>query len=153
MFGKAKDKAREKGEQLKEKGEQLKEKGEAFSADKVQRFFEEFNQTLPILEEAGYRLVDLDIALGVPPKFAPCFQLIRVVSEDERAQRLEALADKKRARMMLSTLYKTSALQAKLDPGQLEPLGIVMELGLTPVTRIRYVDKRRADVVGAAAKA
>lgn len=152
MFGGLKDKAREKGEAIKGWGEDLKLKTSEFGMDKVQAFLEEFNATLPLLEAAGYRLVDLDIAMGLPPRFAPCFQLTRVVSEDEQAQHLAGLADKKRAHMMLSTLYKTSALQAKLDPGALEPLGIVMEIGATPVTRIRYVDRRRADVVGTAAK-
>lgn len=152
MFGGLKDKAKEKGAAAKEKAEELKIKATDFGMDKVERFFEEFNAVLPRLEAAGYRLVDLDISLGVPPKFAPCFQLARVVSEEEQAEHLAGLADNKRGHMMLSTLYKTSALQAKLDPGRLEPLGIVMEIGLTPVTRIRYVDQRRAEVVGAAAK-
>lgn len=48
--------------------------------------------------------------------------------------------------MMLSTLYKTSAMQAKLAIGELHALGIVMELGAMPVTRIRYVDRTRAEL-------
>ncbi len=148
-FGDLREKAREKGEVLKERGEALKEKGGEFGMDKVQRFLDEFNTTLPLLEAAGYRLVDLDIALGMPPRFAPCFQLTREVPEAEQAEHLAGLAEHKRAHMMLSTLYKTSALQAKLSVGALHAMGIVMELGAMPVTRIRYVDEKRAALTGA----
>jgi len=148
-FDRLKDKAKQKSAELKEKGEELKAQASDFGMDKVERFLEEFNTTLPLIEEAGYRLVDLDIALGVPPKFAPCFQLTRVVSEEEQAANLAGIADKKRAHMMLSTLYKTSNLQGKLNVGALHAYGIVLEIGAMPVTRIKFVDTRRADLVGA----
>lgn len=147
-FGDLGGKVREKGEALREQGEALKEKATEFGMDKVQRFLDEFNATLPRLEAAGYRLVDLDIALGMPPKFAPCFQLTREVSEAEQAEHLAGLAEYKRAHMMLSTLYKTSAMQAKLAIGDLHALGIVLEIGAMPVTRIRFVDQKRAELTG-----
>ncbi|MCA9537740.1 MAG: hypothetical protein KC620_02555 [Myxococcales bacterium] len=135
-------------DKAKKKASDLKEMGTEFGMDKVQKFLDEFNSALALIEAGGYRLIDLDIALGMPPMFAPCFQLIRDVSDEEQAANLARVADNKRAHMMLSTLYKTSKLQASLNIGDLHAMGIVLEIGAMPVTRIRYVDTRRAELTG-----
>lgn len=143
------EKARQKRSRAKEKGAALIEKGVDGALDAAQRFIDEFNAMQPRFEAAGYTLVDLEMKVGVPPVFAPCFRRTRPYDPEERAAHLEAMDDRKLGKLVLTTLFDTSALQARLNMGDLHVYGIVIELGAQlPAARVRYIDGAKAELLG-----
>lgn len=146
---KMREKAKQRRSDVKEKGQALVQKGAEGALDAAQRFVDEFNAILPRFQAAGYALVDLEVKIGVPPVFAPCFRRTRPYDPDERAAHLDALSDRKLGKLMLKTLFDTSAMQAKMSLGALYEYGIVVEVGIqAPTARVRYIDRPKAELLG-----
>ena len=54
-----------------EKLSSVLDESQDIASEKIFALIEDFNQSLPILSKAGYELEELELELGIPPRFTP----------------------------------------------------------------------------------
>jgi len=107
------------------------------SADKIKGFVEEFNRSLPVIEQAGFKLRTFEIRFGIPPKLIPHFDQVEFLSVEDKENLMASIQDKRYTRILLTTLFKSSEMQQALQIGDL-PAGVI-QIELTTVPNIILV--------------
>jgi hypothetical protein len=143
-FTKFTNKLREGADKLQQKSEELlakvdipslQEAGQKAATDTV----EEFNQSMPLIPEAGYRLSELEIELGLPPKAKAHFELIETISVEKQGVVLEkAKALGRMSELLFSALFKAHQLQNTIKVGNFKMKEIEVELGLIPSVSVKF---------------
>ena len=99
----------------------------------------EFNQSLPLIPEAGYRLREFEVELGLPPKAKAHFELIETISPEEQAVILvKAKALGRMSDLVFSALFKAHQLQNTIKLGNLKMKEIEIEIGIIPSVIIKF---------------
>jgi hypothetical protein len=106
--------------------------------DKVKAVVEDFLATTPKIEEAGFKITDLQIELGLIPKLIPHFQKVADVSEAEKERILNSLQDKRLMRLLVAALFKADGFQANLSMKNYQFKGIEVEITALPAVRLNY---------------
>jgi hypothetical protein len=109
------------------------------SASKVREAIDEFNATLLILREAGYKVSEVDIAIGLPPKISANVTASETVTEERIAKVLEEHRHRKLTTLVLNALYQAWRLQNAVQIVGMKPRGMSIELGLVPSVTIKFV--------------
>jgi hypothetical protein len=128
------DKAKAISGDLRESAIGLKEAG----LDKVREATDAFNAARPHLAKAGYRLVNLEIRLGIPPKLIPYFQYTET-DDASTEEAKEALRDNAIGKSLLSSLLKAKALQKSITIPALEFTTLEVELTAIPAVSLHSV--------------
>lgn len=132
------DKAKQAGSAAKnmaaEKSGALKNIG----SDKIKEIIDELNKALPYIEQAGYVLDDLEIALGIPPKLVTHFDKQKDLSESEKNRLLDQIKETKLTHMLVSSLFKADELQKGVKVGALKFQEIEIEIGLIPAVILHF---------------
>jgi hypothetical protein len=117
-------------DQVAQKANEVRDAGTA----RVGEMLDEFNAALPVIREAGYGLVKVEIQLGLPPKFVATFGAPVDATEERTAALLEKHGENKIAVMVLKALE----VQTRFKIAGLKPSGLEIELGLTPHVTVRF---------------
>jgi hypothetical protein len=138
------DKLREGADKLQHESEKLLAKidlpnlGEA-GQQAANETVAEFSESVPLFPEAGYRLRELEIELGLPPKAKAHFELIEVVGPDQQAAILErARALGRMSELLFTALFKANQLQNAIKLGSFKMKEIEVELGLIPSVSVKF---------------
>lgn len=98
----------------------------------------DFNESLPIIREAGYALTAVNIGIGVPPSMSAEF----AVAEDIEAAKVEALIEKYAERtftkLLMKALFEAWRLQRKIKIVGLKPKNLQVDVGLIPVVTVKF---------------
>ena len=153
VFGKAKDAkdaVAERAAALKEQAGGLASdlKDQAGSAvasvaaaglDRAQSTLADLNATLPMLKAAGYTLSGVDVEIGLSPKVQATFTTEGAPLTEERVDEIvRANEDKKLAVVLLKALAAASRMQARVTVGALKPVGLAVQIGLSPAVVIKF---------------
>ena len=109
------------------------------SANRIKEAIDEFNATLLILREAGYKVSEVDIAIGLPPKISASVVASDAVTDEHIAKILEEHQHKKLTTLVLNALYQAWRLQSAIQIVGMKPRGMSIELGLVPSVTIRFI--------------
>ncbi len=152
-FGSVLTKAKEKANSVKEKtgsvGSDAVAKAKEKSLDatkkaseaafgKVSELSEQFNNSLPVLKEAGFIISEVEIEMGIPPKMKAHFRIQRELSDEEQADELEKVSDNKMLTNLLNALFKAYKIQKSIQMGDLKFNVIVIEVGFIPSVTIKF---------------
>ena len=107
-------------------------------AEKVKNVVNDFIDITPLIERAGYQIVDLEIELGLIPKLIPHFKKTREVGDEEKAQVLEELKEKRLVSMLVNALFKSDNFQSGLNLKNYRYTGIEVEITALPAVRLKY---------------
>jgi hypothetical protein len=109
------------------------------SANKIKEAIDEFNATLLILREAGYKVSEVDIAIGLPPKISASVVASDAVTDEHITKILEEHQHKKLTTLVLNALYQAWRLQSAIQIVGMKPRGMSIELGLVPSVTIKFI--------------
>ena len=107
-------------------------------AEKVKGVVNDFIAITPLIEKAGYQIVELEIELGLIPKLIPHFKKIKDVGDAEKELVLDELRDKRLMSMLVSALFKSDNFQANLNLNNYRYTGIEVEIAALPAVRLKY---------------
>ena len=107
-------------------------------AEKVKGIVNDFIAITPLIERAGYQIVDLEIELGLIPKLIPHFKKIREVSDTEKQEVLDELQGKRLMSMLVTALFKSDSFQSNLNLNNYRYTGIEVEIAALPAVRLKY---------------
>lgn len=107
-------------------------------AEKVKNVVNDFISITPLIERAGYQIVDLEIELGLIPKLIPHFKKTREVNEDEKELVLEELKEKRLMSMLVNALFMSDNFQSSLNLSNYRYTGIEVEITALPAVRLKY---------------
>ncbi len=99
----------------------------------------EFNQSLPLIPEAGYRLREFEVELGLPPKAKAHFELVETISPEAQAEILiKAKARGRMSDLLFSSLFKAHQLQNAIKLGNFKMKEIEIEIGILPAVIVKF---------------
>ena len=107
-------------------------------SQKIKAVIDDFIEAAPLIEEAGFRIRDLEIELGVIPKLIPHFEKLTDTDESNRLAIVERVKDKKIILLLLKALFKADNFQKSLNMGNLEFAGIEIDITAIPAVRLVY---------------
>jgi len=105
---------------------------------RVKSIIDDFIDAAPIIEEAGFRIQDLEVELSVIPKLIPHFEKLHSVDEQKKAEILHKVEHRKIVKMLIKALFKADHFQQSLQMGRLEFSGIEIEVTAIPAIRLLY---------------
>ncbi|HEY4118225.1 MAG TPA: hypothetical protein VGM56_10225 [Byssovorax sp.] len=109
------------------------------SIARVKETIADFNEALPIIRSAGYRVTGVDIALGLPPKVSASVTVSDEVTPEHVEAVLEAHKDKKLTCLIVRSLFQAWKLHSAISIVGMKPRGMSIELGLIPNVGIKFV--------------
>ena len=130
------DKTDELVEQAAAKVEELKDAGSA----KLLETLDDFNKSLPILREAGFSLMAIELGMGIPPTLVAEFHPSQEASSTNVERLLAQHADKKLTVVLIKALHNAWQVQSKIAIGGLTPTEILVEVGLIPSVTVRFTE-------------
>jgi hypothetical protein len=108
------------------------------AAAKVREVLEDFNASLPVLQDMGYVLVDVSITVGMAPNLRATFDVSHEVTDEEVARVLGDCADKRLTTFLVRALSQGRRLQASVAVAGMKPRGIAVEIGIAPSVAIKF---------------
>jgi hypothetical protein len=123
-------------------GEKLAEL-KAFGEEKLDQTMAGFRRALPALSQAGYRMHEFEIELGITPKIIAHFMPSDATDEDIAAAR-EALKDNPIGMSMLSVLKRAGDAHRRFKVLGFNCGHIEIDVGVIPAVRLRYRADERA---------
>lgn len=114
----------------------------AFGGEKLDQTMAGFRRALPALSQAGYRMHEFEIELGITPKIIAHF-MPSDASEEQIAAAREALKDNPIGSSMLSVLNRAGDAHKRFKLLGFNCGHIEIDVGVIPAVRLRY----RADDV------
>ena len=110
------------------------------SVARVKETIADFNEALPIIRSAGYRVTGVDIALGLPPKVSASVTVSDEVTHDHVEAVLEAHKDNQHTCLIVRSRVQAWQLQSAISIVGMKPRGMSIELGLIPNVGIKFVE-------------
>jgi len=107
-------------------------------SNKAKTIINDFIDAAPLIQEAGFRINDLQIELSVIPKLIPHFEKVSDVDEATRIRIIEQVKDKRIIRLLLKALFNADNFQQSLKMGNMEFAGIEIEITAIPAIRLLY---------------
>jgi len=108
---------------------------------RVKSIINDFIAAAPIIEEAGFRISDLEIELSIIPKLIPHFEKLQSVDEEKKHEILKKVEHQKIIKMLIKALFKADHFQQNLKMGRLDFTGIEIEVTAIPAIRLLYKNK------------
>ena len=128
-------------EQARQKEQAEQTQQDSFSTagkDRVRAVIDDFLAITPLIEQAGYKITNLDIELGLLPKLIPHFRKIGDIDEAQKQQILSQVGDKKLMKLLISALFKADSFQNSLNMKNYDFKGIEVEIAPLPAVRLNY---------------
>jgi hypothetical protein len=109
----------------------------AFGEEKLDQTMAGFRRALPALRQAGYRMHEFEIELGITPKIIAHFMPSEATEEEIAAAR-EALKDNPIGSSMLSVLKRAGEAHKRFKLLGFNCGHIEIDVGVIPAVRLRY---------------
>lgn len=134
----AEEKTKEYAGKAKEKGKKVVDNVKDGAASKLEKTIADLNESLPIIEEAGYIMNKLDVDISLLPRLFAHFYQVKTVSEEKQTELLERVEGRKLITMLLKALFKASTLREKIKIKDMEYQEVAVEIGLTPSAKLVF---------------
>ena len=105
--------------------------------DKVKGTLKDFEESLPIINKAGFQLAELNVGVGIPPSIIACFTIKEVSFETLQEAQAE-IESKKIGKLVLDSLIGATKMKEKLELKNMVMKGIEVEIGLLPKVTLVY---------------
>ena len=128
------DKAKDLMESATDKMTDLKDAG----WDKIKAGMDELYNGLPLIEEAGFKVNDITIDIGIPPDVAISLTKTNQVNAATIENMIELNKDKKILSMVLGTLLNANKMQEKITMNKFTFAGLAIKVGIPPKVSLRY---------------
>lgn len=121
-----------------EQGEIIKEFKDG-GVNKVKSVLDNMNNSTAVFLRTGYELKNVTVTLGLPPVITASFHYNNKISDEERAQILEATKEQKIIHILVSCLMKADDFYEMVKMGEYKLGTVTISLGLAPSVSISFV--------------
>lgn len=128
------NKASDLGQQAASKAAEVKDA----SFNKWSETVQDLNEALPIVRQAGFSLVGVDVGIGVPPSLKAGFTVAEEVSSETVEQLLKENEERTFTVMLVKALVGAWQLQQRVNIAGLKPRGLTVDIGLIPVVTLEF---------------
>lgn len=111
-------------------------KGAAF--ENVRGMVDDLNAYLPALGEAGYTLKEVSVEVGITPKVVAMFAARPDITQESVDAVIAEHAEAKVVVTILRALYAAYRMQNGINIAGMKPLGIALEIGVTPAVAVKF---------------
>jgi len=108
-------------------------------SDALKRTAQEFNDTLPFIERAGYKVSMIDVGLGLSPKIISVLQYTHDLNDEEQADLLSEIRNNSLQHTILSSLFAASALREKLRFRHFKFSALELDISVLPTVSLRFL--------------
>lgn len=106
--------------------------------NKIKEIFTQISDSNALIQRSGFMLVDLEVALGLPPEIGAIFHQTKKISTEEKEEIMKEAAEKKIVKLILNCLFKASDYYDKISIASYKLDKIALTLGLTPGIKIIF---------------
>lgn len=127
----------------KKKGSELWSSIKSSGKEKIKKGVQNLNDALPEIEEAGFKLVRLDIDIALLPRLFARFKQVHVISESAQEIMLQKTKKNKFLNFILLGLFKAASIKNEINIDQMDLKEIELEIGLTPSAKLIFRNEDR----------
>jgi len=109
-----------------------------YGGDALSNTARSFNEALPYIERAGYDVTEIEVGIGLSPKIVPHLQIREILDDEERAEILREVSNKRMVYTILHSLFRATAARKRLKFKQYHFTEIEMELSLLPTVTLKF---------------
>lgn len=106
--------------------------------NKIKELFNQIADSNALIQRSGFMLVDLEVALGLPPEIGAIFHQTKKISAEEKEKIMNEASEKKIVKLILNCLFKASDYYDKISIAGYKLDKIELTLGLTPGIKIIF---------------
>ena len=106
--------------------------------NKIKEIFTQIADSNALIQRSGFMLIDLEVALGLPPEIGAVFHQTKKITAGEKDEIMKEAADKKIVKLILNCLFKASDYYDKISIASYKLDKIQLTLGLTPGINIIF---------------
>lgn len=106
------------------------------------------NAALPTIEEAGFKLVRLDVDIALIPRLFARFRQVNLINDEKRREIFDQTKDKKLLNLMLKGLFQAVSIRKDIDIDGMDLKEIELEIGLTPSVKLIFRNEERVTLIG-----
>lgn len=105
---------------------------------KIKEIFQQISDSNDLFQRSGFMLIDLEVALGIPPEIGAIFNQKAKITTQEKEEILKQAAEKKIVKLILNCLFKASEYYEKISLASYKLDKIALTLGLAPGINIIF---------------
>ncbi len=106
--------------------------------NKIKSIFTQIADSNALIQRSGFMLIDLEIALGLPPEIGAVFHQTKKISAEDKDEIIREAEDKKIVKLILNCLFKASDYYDKISIASYKLDKIQLTLGLAPGIKIIF---------------
>ena len=122
----------------KKKGSKIWGNLKSASRNKLKNTVESLNESLPIIEEAGFVLVRMDVDIALLPRVFARFKQVTELEENEKKALLERTKGQKFLHIILHGLFQGISVRREVQINGMDMQEIELEIGLTPSAKLIF---------------
>ncbi len=109
-----------------------------FSGDTLGKTADSFNETLPYIQRAGYRVLEIEVGLGLSPKLTAHLELVDVLEAEERQSLMAEVEGRKLIKTILTALFRAADARKRLEFRQFHFAMLELELSILPTVTLKF---------------
>ncbi len=108
------------------------------SANKVKDILTNINNSGDIFDKSGFKLIGINVSLGIPPDISADFKAVKTISNEEREILLNEVKENNIIRLVIRCLFKANDFYDKIKFGNYNLDTVSIRLGLTPGVDMKF---------------
>jgi len=109
-----------------------------YSTGKLQEQLDQLSEAMPLVEEAGWRVIKLDVSVAPTPKLVPHFQPTGPLDRERVDRIIAEHPDKKLLKPLLAALAKSSEIHEKVKIKDFTCQAVAIEAGFPPGVKLIF---------------
>ena len=114
------------------------------STDKFEELVERFNKMVPLIEDAGFKIAEIEVLMSVPPALRVHVMPGDLLEGDERDAFLASIAEHKMSTRVIKSLYRAKEIGSDISFAGFGFYAIELEVGLIPSVNVKFLPKEKA---------
>lgn len=118
--------------------EQLGTEVRSVGANTLEHIAKQFNDALPYIAEAGYKVLEIEVGIGISPRLIAHLRRHRELSLDEEKALLELVKQRRFLSLLMQTLFNAGRIQRRMQFTNFEFQDLELELSVLPTASVKF---------------
>jgi len=119
------------------------------STDKFEEMVERFNSMVPLIEQAGFVVSEIEVLMSVPPSLRVHVMPGDLLTGEERDAFFARIADHKMSTRVIKSLFRAKEIGGDISFAGFGFYEIELEVGIIPSVNVKFLPKSKLPIVPA----